>query len=109
MQFKTSRGELSFVSGYLTLKETNMLSHKKFKIYIEVLYNCKKRLLRRIRTHYNTSKFTQIVQIIFGKLDRLFINSQIQLCKEYFYPVMIKNLLEIVIFSTLFAKEGLDT
>ena len=25
------------------------------------------------------------------------------------YPVMIKNLLKIVLFNTLFAKEGLDT
>ena len=44
-----------------------MLNHKKFKIYFEVLCNCKKQLLRRIRAHHNTSKFTPIAQIIFGK------------------------------------------
>ena len=66
-------------------------------------------LLRRIRTQYNTSKFTQTAQIISGKPDLLFIDGQIQRCKEYVYPVMIKNVLDIVLFSTLFAKEGRDT
>ena len=84
-----------------------MLNHKNFKIYFKVLWNCKKQLLGRIRTHHNTSKFTPIAQIIFGKPDPLFIDGQIQLCKEYFYPVTIKSLLEIVLFRTLFAKKGL--
>ena len=79
----------------------------KFKVYFEVLYNCNKRLLGRIRTQHNTIKFTQTAQIIFGKPDLLFIRDQIQQCKEYVYPVMIKSLLEIVLFTTLFAKEGL--
>ena len=84
-----------------------MANQMKFKIYFEVLCNCDKRLLRRIRTQHNTSKFTQTAQIIFGKPDLLFIDGQIQQCKEYVYPVMIKSLLEIVLFTTLFAKEGL--
>ena len=84
-----------------------MVNQMKFKIYFEVLCDCDKRLLRRIRTQHNTSKFTQAAQIIFGKLDLLFIDSQIQQCKEYVYLVMIKSLLEIVLFTTLFAKEGL--
>ena len=82
-----------------------MLNHKNFKIYFKVLWNCKKQLLGRIRTHHNTSKFTPIAQIIFGKPDPLFIDGQIQLWKEYFYPVMIKSFLEIVLFRTLFAKK----
>ena len=80
----------------------------KFKIYFEVLCNCEKWLLRRIRTHCNTIKFTQIAQIIFGKPDLLFTDGQIQWCKQYLYLVMIKSLLKIVLFSTLFAKKGLD-
>ena len=85
-----------------------MLNLKKLKIYFEVLFDCEKRLLIRIRTHHNTSKFTQITQIIFGKPDLLFIDGQIQQPKEYFYPVIIKSLLKIVLFSTFFAKKGLD-
>ena len=73
-----------------------MVNQIKFKIYFEVLCNCDKRLLRRIRTQNNTSKLTQTGEIIFGKPDLLFIDGQIQQCKEYVYPVMIKNLLEIV-------------
>ena len=76
---------------------------------VQVLCNCEMGLLRRIRTQYNTSKFTQTAQIISGKPDLLFIDGQIQRCKEYVYPVMIKNVLDIVLFSTLFAKEGRDT
>ena len=83
-----------------------MLNHKNFEIYFKVLWNCKKQLLGRIRTHHNTSKFTPIAQIIFGKPDPLFIDGQIQLWKEYFYPVMIKSFLEIVLFRTLFAKKS---
>ena len=85
------------------------LNHKKSKIYFEVLRNCERWLLRRIRTHHNTGKFTQIVQIFFGKPDLLLNDGQIQPCKEYFYLVMIKSLLKIVLFSTLFAKDGLVT
>ena len=85
-----------------------MLNLKKLKIYFEVLFDCEKRLLIRIRTYHNTSKFTQITQIIFGKPDLLFNDGQIQQPKEYFYPVIIKSLLKIVLFSTLFAKKGLD-
>ena len=84
-----------------------MVNQMKFKIYFEVLCNCDKRLLRRIRTQHNTSKFTQTAQIIFGKPDLLFIDDQIQQCKEYVYPVMINSLLEIVLFTTLFAKKDL--
>ena len=51
-----------------------MLNHKKFKIYFEVLCDCKKRLLTRIRTQHNTSKFTPIAQIILAKPDLLFID-----------------------------------
>ena len=50
----------------------------------------------------------QIAQIIVGKLDLLFIDGQIQQYKEHFYPVIIKSVLEIVLFSTLFAKKSLD-
>ena len=85
-----------------------MLYHKKFKIHFEVLCNSVKQILRRIRTHHSTSKFTLIAQIIFGKPDLLFIDGQIELCKEYCYPVMIKSLLEIVLFSTVFTKKNLD-
>ena len=84
-----------------------MVNQMKFKIYFEVLCNCDKRLLRRIRTQHNTSKFTQTAKIIFGKPNLLFIDGLIQQCKEYAYPVRIKSLLEIVLFTTLFAKEGL--
>ena len=86
-----------------------MVNHMKFKICFEVLCNCDNRLLRRIRTQDNTSKFIQTVQITFEKPDLLFIDGQIQQCKEYVYPIMIKNLLEIVLFSSLFAKESLHT
>ena len=86
-----------------------MLNHKKFKIYFEVLCNYKKQLLRRIRTNHNTIKFTQITQVIFGKPDLWFIGGKIQRYKEYFYPAVIKSIPEIVFFSTLFAKDGLDT
>ena len=51
-----------------------MLNHKKFKIYFKVMYNCETRLLRRTRTHRNTSKFMQIAQIIFRKPGLLFID-----------------------------------
>ena len=78
-----------------------MLNHQ-FKIYFEDL--CEKRLLRRIRTHQNTSTFTLTAQIIFEKPELLFIDCQIQPYKKYFYPVMMKSLLEIVLFSTLFQK-----
>ena len=84
-----------------------MANQMKFKIYFEVLCNCEKWLLRRIRTQDNTSKFIQTAQIIFGKPDLLFIDGQIQQCKEYVYPVMIKPLLEIILFTTFFAKKGL--
>ena len=76
-----------------------MVNQMKFKIYFKELCNCDKRLLRRIRTQNNTSKLTQTGEIIFGKPDLLFIDGQIQQCKEYVYPVMIKNLLEIVLFG----------
>ena len=55
-----------------------MVNHMKFKIYFDVICNCDNRLLRRIRTQHNTSKFTQTVQIIFGKPDLLLIDGQIQ-------------------------------
>ena len=84
-----------------------MVNQMKFNIYFEVLCNCGKRLLRRIRTQHDTSKFAQTAQIIFVKLDLLFIDGQIQQCKEYVYPVMINSLLEIVLFATLFAKKDL--
>ena len=38
------------------------------------MYNCETRLLRRIRTHRNASKFKQIAQIIFRKSGLLFID-----------------------------------
>ena len=88
--------------------EKVMVNQMKFKTYFQVLCNCNGRLPRRIRTQHNTSKFTQTAQIIFRKPDLLFIHGQIQQCKEYVYPAMIKNFLEIVLFSKLFAKEGLD-
>ena len=87
--------------------EKVMVNQMKFKIYFEVLCNCDKLLLRRIRTEHKTSKFTQTAQIIFGKPDLLFIDGQIQQCKEYVYPVMINSLLEIVLFTTLFSKKDL--
>ena len=87
--------------------EKVMVNQMKFKIYFEVLCNCDKLLLRRIRTEHKTSKFTQTAQIIFGKPDLLFIDGQIQQCKEYVYPVMINTLLEIVLFTTLFSKKDL--
>ena len=87
--------------------EKVMVNQMKFKIYFEALWNCDKRLLRRIRTQHNTSKFTQTTQIIFGKPDLLFIGDQIEQCKQYFYPVIINNLLEIVLFTTFFAKKDL--
>ena len=77
-----------------------MLNHKKFKIYFEALWNCEKRLPRRVRTHQNTYRFTQIAQIIFVKRDLLFTDYHIQQYKEYFYPIMIKYLEEIVLFSS---------
>ena len=86
-----------------------MLNQEKFKIYFEMLCNCEKRLLTGIRTHHNTSNFTQIFQIIFGKRELLFTDVLIQRCKEYFYSVMTKSLLETVLFSSLFAKKGLNT
>ena len=85
-----------------------MLKHKKFKIHFEVLYNWEKWLLRMNRTHHNPSKFTQIAGIISGKLDLLFIDDQIQRFREYFHTIMIKSLVGIVLFSTLFAKKGQD-
>ena len=54
-----------------------MVNRKKFKMYFEVFCDCKKQLLRRTRTHHNTSKFTPIAQMILGKPDLLFINDQI--------------------------------
>ena len=83
-----------------------MLKHKKFNIHFEVLYNWEKWLLRMNRTHHNPSKFTQIAGIISGKLDLLFIDDQIQRFREYFHTIMIKSLVGIVLFSTLFAKKG---
>ena len=64
--------------------EKVIFNHKKLKIYFAVLCNCKKRLLRRIRTYHKTSKFTPIDQIIFRKPDLLFIDGQIQLAKNTF-------------------------
>ena len=77
-----------------------MLNHKRFKIYFEMLCNCETRLPKRIRTYHNTCRFTQIAQIIFEKPDLLLIDDQIQRFKEYLYSVMIKNLVEIVLFSS---------
>ena len=83
--------------------EKTILNHTKFKMYFKVLGNCKKS-----RTHNNIGNCTQNDQIIFNKPSLKSIDWQIQRCKEYVYPVMIKNLLEIVLFGSLFAKEGLN-
>ena len=64
--------------------EKVIFNHKKLKIYLVVLCNCKKRFLRRFRTHHNTSTFMPIDQIIFRKPDLLFIDGQVQLAKNTF-------------------------
>ena len=84
-----------------------MNNHKKFKIYFKVLFISEKLLLRKIRTHHNASKFTEVAQIVFGKHNLLFIDGQIQRCRESFYFVIIKSLLDVVLFSTLLAKKVL--
>ena len=84
-----------------------MNNHKKFKIYFKVLFISEKLLLRKITTHHNASKFMEVAQLILGKHDLLFINGQIQQCRESLYFVIIKSLLDVVLFSTLLAKKVL--